>query len=197
MKIEVVIAALVATAALHEVAYSAECPRIVTRAQWGARPPTGRRPINKPVPKVLIHHTTTERCRTQASCAKIVKRMQNQHMDGPEKWSDIGYNFLVGEDGNVYEGRGWNTIGAHALGWNPKSYGISIIGNFMNAVPNRKALDAVKKLIACGQPSRISSSYSLHGHRDGVCTQCPGDKLYSLIKTWPRFKGKLDPVYCP
>jgi peptidoglycan recognition protein len=29
-------------------------------------------------------------------------------------WSDIGYNFIVGEDGNVYEGRGWTKVGAHA-----------------------------------------------------------------------------------
>ena len=30
------------------------------------------------------------------------------------EWSDIGYNFIVGEDGNVYEGRGWGIRGAHA-----------------------------------------------------------------------------------
>lgn len=29
-------------------------------------------------------------------------------------WWDIGYNFLIGGDGNVYEGRGWDTTGAHA-----------------------------------------------------------------------------------
>ena len=31
-------------------------------------------------------------------------------------WFDIGYNFIVGEDGNVYEGRGWTKIGAHSPG---------------------------------------------------------------------------------
>lgn len=29
-------------------------------------------------------------------------------------WIDIGYNFIVGEDGNVYEGRGWGINGAHS-----------------------------------------------------------------------------------
>ena len=38
-------------------------------------------------------------------------------------WSDIGYNFVVGEDGNVYEGRGWNSVGAHTYGYNNRSIG--------------------------------------------------------------------------
>lgn len=48
------------------------------------------------------------------------------------KWSDIGYNFVVGEDGNVYEGRGWDKIGAHAPSYNSKSIGICMIGNFVS-----------------------------------------------------------------
>lgn len=46
-------------------------------------------------------------------------------------WNDIGYNFVVGEDGNVYEGRGWGTHGAHSTSYNSKSIGICIIGNFV------------------------------------------------------------------
>lgn len=45
-------------------------------------------------------------------------------------WTDIGYNFLVGEDGNVYEGRGWGKKGAHSVPFNGKSIGICIIGDY-------------------------------------------------------------------
>jgi N-acetylmuramoyl-L-alanine amidase len=45
-------------------------------------------------------------------------------------WLDIGYNFVVGEDGNVYEGRGWTRVGAHAVNWNSRSIGIAVIGDF-------------------------------------------------------------------
>jgi N-acetylmuramoyl-L-alanine amidase len=45
-------------------------------------------------------------------------------------WADIGYNFVVGEDGNIYEGRGWNAKGAHAPAYNGRSIGICIIGDF-------------------------------------------------------------------
>ena len=46
------------------------------------------------------------------------------------RWIDIGYNFVVGEDGNVYEGRGWERWGDHAPAYNARSIGICIIGDF-------------------------------------------------------------------
>lgn len=38
-------------------------------------------------------------------------------------WWDIGYSFMVGEDGNVYEGRGWDQVGAHTYGYNTVGLG--------------------------------------------------------------------------
>jgi len=38
-------------------------------------------------------------------------------------WDDIGYNFLIGENGLVYEGRGWKYVGAHRSGYNNRSIG--------------------------------------------------------------------------
>jgi len=107
-------------------------------------------------------------------------------------WADIGYNFLVGEDGNAYEGRGWDRQGAHAGNWNGVSLGISVIGSFDTKLPNAAALNTVQQLISCGTSlNKVSRTYSLHGHRDGVCTTCPGQSLYDLIKTWPNFGGRL------
>jgi hypothetical protein len=37
---------------------------------------------------------------------------------------------LVGGDGNVYEGRGWHKVGAHTYGFNKRSVGIALIGEF-------------------------------------------------------------------
>jgi N-acetylmuramoyl-L-alanine amidase len=45
-------------------------------------------------------------------------------------WADIGYNWLIGEDGNTYEGRGWDNQGAHSPGFNSVSQGICFIGSF-------------------------------------------------------------------
>ena len=55
-------------------------------------------------------------------------------------WSDIGYSFLVGGDGNVYEGRGWSYVGAHTQGYNSVAFAASMIGSFDSGFPNAAAL---------------------------------------------------------
>jgi len=111
--------------------YLIDCPKIISREDWNARSPKAQPArLPSPVPYAVIHHGGTKvYCTNQNSCADIVRSYQNHHMDG-EGWNDIGYNFVVGEDGNVYEGRGWDAVGLHALGYNGKSIGICIIGDF-------------------------------------------------------------------
>jgi N-acetylmuramoyl-L-alanine amidase len=167
------------------------CPRIVSRAEWGARRPTSIAPISRPVPRYFVHHTEGTVCTTQAACSAVVRGIQNYHMDS-RGWADIGYNFLVGEDGNVYEGRGWDRKGAHSPLYNSQAYGVSIMGNFMHRNPNAAALKATQQLITCGiSLGKLRATYSLHGHRDGTCTDCPGNTLYNTIQSWPRYGGKL------
>ena len=63
-----------------------------------------------------------------------------------------------------------------------------MIGNFQSHLPNEAALDALKRLLACGKASgKLRSNYILRGHRDMVSTDCPGQKLYDLIQTWPHY----------
>uniref|UniRef100_A0A8C3FN04 Peptidoglycan-recognition protein n=1 Tax=Chrysemys picta bellii TaxID=8478 RepID=A0A8C3FN04_CHRPI len=165
------------------------CPRIVSRSQWGARAPKNRVRLRTPVPFVIIHHTEGNPCTSQASCSRQVRGIQNYHMNS-NGWSDIGYNFLIGEDGNVYEGRGWSTMGAHAKNWNHKSLGFSFLGSFSSRVPNNAALNAAKSLIQCAvSKGFLSRSYFLKGHRNVNPTDCPGNALYKVIRQWPRFKA--------
>ncbi|XP_045208502.2 peptidoglycan-recognition protein SC2-like [Mercenaria mercenaria] len=160
---------------------------IISRSQWGARPPTHVSYISTPVHEFFIHHTESPSCSSQSECSTRVRGIQNYHMDS-RGWSDIGYSFLVGEDGNVYEGRGWSHIGAHTAGYNSKAFAASMIGSYMTHLPNSKALTAVKNLIACGvQLGKIAGDYRLYGHRDAGQTDCPGDALYKEIQTWPHY----------
>lgn len=39
-------------------------------------------------------------------------------------------SFAIGGDGQIYEGRGFNVIGAHAPKYNDKSVGICLIGDW-------------------------------------------------------------------
>lgn len=110
---------------------SPECPRIVSRKEWKARKRLDFQilPVT-PTPYVVIHHGGIRRyCRDQEGCSAIVRSYQDFHLDD-RGWWDIGYNFLIGEDGNAYEGRGWNYVGAHAPGYNTQSIGICLLGDF-------------------------------------------------------------------
>lgn len=122
MKIFVTI--LIAVLALE--ANAQNCPPIRTRAAWGAR--AANTPIlpNQPPNHFVIHHTAGARCSTQAACDQQMRNIQNQHMN-VNRWPDIGYNFLVGDNGVVYEGRGWNRVGAHSPGFNRNSIGFCFL----------------------------------------------------------------------
>lgn len=106
-------------------------------------------------------------------------------------WDDIGYHFLVGGDGNAYEGRGWNKQGAHTKGFNKQSICIAFIGTFNKITPPEIQLRAARMLIDEGvRQKKISEDYRLYGHRQLMPTLSPGDMLYDIIKQWPHWSDE-------
>ncbi|CAK9797270.1 Peptidoglycan-recognition protein LF [Anthophora quadrimaculata] len=162
--------------------------RFVQRQEWGGQPPEEPlQPMKLPVPYVIISHTATDFCSTQSACTLHVRFAQTFHIES-KHWSDIAYNFLVGGDGLVYVGRGWDKIGAHAFGYNNISIGISFIGTFNTVEPPNIQLVAAQRLIEIGvEEGKIVSDYKLLAHKQVSRTLSPGDKLYSIIKTWPHW----------
>ncbi|KAM4696161.1 peptidoglycan-recognition protein SC2-like [Rhinophrynus dorsalis] len=164
------------------------CPKIISQAGWGAAKSSCNKKLSPPLSYVFIHHTTGPSCNTEAACKAQVKGIQNYHMKNRD-YCNIGYSFLVGGDGQIYEGRGWKTVGAHTLNYNTRGYGISFIGTFSKGNPTAAAQKAAKDLIACGVKNKfIKPNYVLKGHRDVFNTDCPGNTLYNTIKTWPKFR---------
>lgn len=165
----------------------------VTRQQWEARIEKGGVGVlNVPVPYVVIHHTATESCTTISDCMEQVRIIQNYHMDS-NGWSDIGYNFLIaGDDGLIYEGRGWTKLGAHVKSYNTVSIGIAFVGLFEDKLPSNASLSAAQKLIGIGVERKyIKENYKLFGMRQLSKFNSPGQKLYELIKTWPHWSSHL------
>ena len=81
--------------------------RIVTRAEWGARPPT-RKPRIQDTQKLrgwAIHFNGP--AVTNKDEVKFLRGVQNYHMDS-HGWSDIAYSFMIGQSGTIFEGRGWS-----------------------------------------------------------------------------------------
>ncbi|XP_061438637.1 N-acetylmuramoyl-L-alanine amidase [Rhineura floridana] len=171
-----------------------ECPAIIPRCMWGARPYRGTpTQLKLPLAFVYIHHTHTpaKPCRTFASCAADMRSMQRFHQD-VRGWDDIGYSFVVGGDGYMYQGRGWHWVGAHTKGYNSKGYGISFIGDYMKVLPDAVDLELVKNnFMQCAvRGAKLQANYTVYGHRQMGHTLCPGDRLFQEIETWKGFKRR-------
>uniref|UniRef100_A0A1Y1M729 Peptidoglycan-recognition protein n=1 Tax=Photinus pyralis TaxID=7054 RepID=A0A1Y1M729_PHOPY len=171
-------------------AYASVCPKIITRKEWDARDPETITYVVFPLDMVVIHHTASPTCETRSQCTELVQNIQNFHLDNAEL-GDIGYSFLIGGDGNIYEGRGWHKHGAHTFGYNGKSVGIAFIGDFRSVLPTDKAMQAAKDLLACGvELGEITNDYKLYGGKQLIATLSPGGKLYSRIRNWSHFQEK-------
>ncbi|XP_067877320.1 N-acetylmuramoyl-L-alanine amidase-like [Heterodontus francisci] len=169
-----------------------ECPAIIPRCMWAAKPYKGS-PVNLSLPLgfVYIHHTyePSRPCTSFQDCAADMRSMQRFHQE-ERQWDDIGYNFVAGSDGYIYEGRGWLWRGAHTKGQNSNGYGVSFIGNYTSELPDQAAMELVKEnFMKCAViHKRIVSDYAVQGHRQHRPTSCPGEMFFNEIKTWEAFK---------
>ncbi|KAK3912836.1 Peptidoglycan recognition protein 1 [Frankliniella fusca] len=115
-------------------------------------------------------------------------------------WDDIGYNFqLVGGDGIVYAGRGWDSVGGHFDNtvWN-QTMNIALIGNFTETLPPWLQREQVQKFIAWGiTMGKIQRDYQLLGACQIKNTLSPGGRLMDDLRTWARWWDHLDrPGFC-
>ncbi|CAH1110348.1 unnamed protein product [Psylliodes chrysocephalus] len=165
------------------------CADVISRERWGGRTPIAVDYAIVPVKFVIIHHTVTPECTTERSCASVVKSIQDFHMEELE-FHDVGYNFLVGGDGQIYEGSGWHKVGAHTRGYNSRSLGLAFIGDFSRKRPSSVQIKAAKDFLKCAVELReLHEDYKLFGARQVSQTASPGLYLYTEIKDWPNFNS--------
>ena len=157
-----------------------------------------------PVEKVIVHHTATANKVKHPAAA--IRSIYYYHAI-TRGWGDIGYNFLVDWQGNVYEGRfgGANVVGGHALQYNYGSMGIALLGDFSNVEPPDVMLDALMQAIEDRAPQvdvTTSADFvdllqvpNLCGHGDVMATTCPGRRRARAL---PLIRGLIagtDPIY--
>ncbi|NXH14590.1 PGRP2 amidase, partial [Bucco capensis] len=169
-----------------------ECPPIVPRCMWGAQPYRGTpKPLALPLSSIFIHHTLepSSPCLTFSSCTRALRSIQRFHQD-VRHWDDIGYSFVVGSDGYLYQGRGWHWVGAHTKGHNSRGYGVGYVGDFSTTLPDPEAISLVKdQFLSCAvKTGKLQPNYTLRGHRQMGHTECPGNALFQEIESWHGFK---------
>lgn len=149
---------------------------IVSRSQWGARPPKSRTTIATPTPKLFLHHSAGAH-----RGAAGVRQIQSFHMD-TRNYADIAYSFLIdGETLTIYEGRGAGVQGGHTRGHNSTSHAVCVMGNYETTAPTNALIDRIRQLVAHGHTQGWWPAQLTGGHRDVGSTACPGQHLYDAI----------------
>jgi hypothetical protein len=181
-------------------------PRIISRKGWGANEAWAtREAVYRQPTHFVIHHTVTSN--NPKDPAYIVRAIYQYHALS-RGWGDIGYNFLIDRQGNIYEGRkgGDGVVGVHAGDYNYGSIGIALMGDYRTVEMTPAMKEALVSLMAWEADrfgiNPLESSFFVHrdfpnvvGHRDLWSTVCPGDKVYNALPelrklVWERLLDK-------
>ncbi|OAH13789.1 peptidoglycan recognition protein family protein [Streptomyces jeddahensis] len=186
------------------------------RAAWGADESKRFKPDGTentptayyPFQTITVHHTATPN--HDPDPAATVRAIYELHAITND-WGDIGYHFLIDEEGRIYEGRysGADGIPAHdgegklvtafhVAGFNSGNLGIALLGNLMEQGPTDAARTSLTRLVRVlcryhGLDPQARLTYtnpitgtqkevqSISGHRDWMVTECPGEVMYAEL----------------
>ncbi len=169
---------------------------MVTRAEWGAKPPV--LPMTEHVPdRITIHHTATPQAPGKSIADKLrglqgFSQTRSALGSGriKEVWADIPYHFYIAANGDIGEGRELKYVGDSNTPYDPTGHALIVLeGNFQNEEVTPAQLQSLQKLIAALSKKYHIGSDRISGHKDNADTLCPGEKLYALI---PEFRHALD-----
>lgn len=194
-------------------------PEIISRSEWKADESkmTWSTKYAK-IEKFVIHHTASSNLISDSDGSGEYKEMVNSiynYHNGKKNWyddnieytgfGDIGYNYLIDPNGNIYEGRfgGNGVVAGHVTGFNTGSVGISILGRYQNYLNGeneqikshsitsviKKSLENLIGWLASSNNVNLNKITDFHGkkidgvigHRDLAPTICPGDNLYGEL----------------
>jgi hypothetical protein len=178
---------------------------IQPRHEWGADLAPKAALLSERPQFVLIHHTASSNSYTSAR--SVIRSTFAYQTSSAKRWPDVCYNFFVGRDGDVWEGRNGSLtrpIVADATGGSQGfAQLVCLLGDFTTQQPTAAARTALAKVIAwlagrdgiditAGATTTFTSRGSqrwpagrsvIAGHRDMSYTACPGNSFYPVLDT--------------
>ncbi len=168
---------------------------VISRADWGAGPTTCTTTEDDWY-RMAIHHTAGNQD-DNGSIQELVQWLQ-AYFQQSRGYCDIAYQFLVGWDGSVWEGRPYDYYSAATGGGNNDgNSAISFLGCYDSVacvglagphVPSDETLTSAHNLVyTLSQIENIpTDSDHIKGHQDWPdnATACPGDLISERIPDW-------------
>jgi hypothetical protein len=112
-------------------------------------------------------------------------------------WQGVAYSFLIERSGTIFEGRGWNHVGAHTETRNAVAYGVCFAGHGDKVPATEQQWASARWLIGEGiRLGKITPEPLITGHRQysRKGKTCPGNLI------WPhlgRLRGITGPEVLP
>lgn len=169
----------------------------IPQSEWRAGlPEPSPSPSFHSVTHHIVHHTAGSN--TNTNYVQVVRDIYLLHTE-VNGWDDIGYNFVIAQDGTLFEGRDpgesrseFEIRGAHFCGKNTGTFGVALLGNYETAQLTEATRERLVNLLSFSlselEIHPLSSSThrgvdldAISGHRDGCATLCPGRNVYNLL----------------
>jgi len=136
---------------------------------------------NKPEYLIVHHSGGTDAYPLADTSHHTAQIMESWHLS--KGWDGLGYQYVIHKDGEVWKGRPEHRNGAHARGYNTKSIGICLSGNFDATNPTDAQVESLTKLL-----QELSEKYNVPlkniiPHRNVANKTCYGN---NLSEDWAR-----------
>ena len=124
-----------------------------------------------------------------------VKQIKALHIGSKKKWfpfwkshgfgmQDVGYHYIILQDGTIVIGRGVNEVGAHVKGSNYRSVGICLIGDKDFTEAQFESARALMTYLRKQYPGiKVVGHYELlrPGDPPKSCPNIKGDRLRAIL----------------
>lgn len=132
---------------------------------------------------VTLHHTgDAQPLRPQDDPAAKLRALQAWGASD-RNWWDVPYHYLLGLEGQVYEGRDWHYAGETNTAYDPGGHFlISIIGNYERQEPTPALLASIADLMAWAIKEFDLPLDRIGGHYNYADTGCPGTHLKKYLE---------------
>lgn len=125
---------------------------------------------------IIVHHTGgTDKNPLADTSHHTFKIVDDYHKS--LGWGGIGYHYFIELDGKVTQGRKDNADGAHTIGYNKKSLGICLAGNFDATMPSPAQINALTALLKQKTAQYSIPPAKIVPHRSFASKTCYGKHL--------------------
>lgn len=160
--------------------------QVLTRIEWNGRPARGYQNITPPVGMVIIKHTGGGICKEFQVCAGKVQTIQGTSI--AEGKPDIYCNFLIGGDGNIYVGRGWDVRNEQR----DSTIDVVFMGNFDIDEFTQTMGEAALLLIEDGlKKNKLAANFKIICHNQTANLRSPGQNVFNEVVKWPHYDRGL------